>query len=1056
MVVHIIISGSAKKYWYRDGVADIDLVEFTAGTTAAISTLIDVQLTSLTTNDLLKYNGTKWVNTTLVASDIPSLDASKITTGTLTVTVGGTGTSTAFDPGSIIFAGASGIYSQDNSNFFWDNTNKRLGVGISIPTAKIHVKGSGSTLSTYTAQFHNSTGTSNSLTIRDDGFIGIGLSNPSQILDIAGKLAINNNQILYLPNQTNFTGTLIIGNGGGSLSHTTGLEGQYNTFVGIDTGYSNTIGLFNTAIGATSMYSTTSGTKNIAYGYASLYSNITGDNNLAIGYLASYSNTTASNNFAIGFQALQFNTIGIRNHAIGHNALRNITGSYNIGIGYLSGQGISGNAGGKENITIGYFAGASLSTTGDYNIFIGDQAGYINTTGNNNIQVGHNTTGVSITTGHHNVFIGNETGRGLSDNYISTGNYNVIIGAKLQYYNIGSSLSNHVIISDGQGQIRLFSNTVGTVIANSTANTIVPSETLDVFGNIAVSGTRMLSYSTTYTSLFMGGSTGGNSLASGAVLNIFTGPGSGQSITTGNGNISYGHNSLNLLTTGQYNIAIGNVTLSRLTSGYGNTAVGERSQDFNLTGTGNTTMGYAAGKYNTSGNYNVAIGYLAGIGNDSLSDVSYNVWIGESAGAGLRTGATHNVGIGNSALSTLLFSGTDNTVIGYSTGLGIITGSKNTILGANVSGLSSSLSNTIILADGDGVIRWYTNSSGLTGIGTSSPLGKLHVLRSSAVTTTSYAGYFENTNTNTTTDGINKYGIYVTSTGTFTGSTGTATNNYGLYVDSTSGADNNYSAYFANRVGIATLSPLHALHVYGEVGDSEIARFSSQDTTNGYILIEQISNSRQVTIGYIGNIFNIYNAANNSDITFSTTASSVTSEKVRITSIGKVGISTNSPSSWLHIAGSWTTTASLQSGVLMNQTITSRATTSDFVYGMQITPSLISSANSQILYATAIGTYGSTMFSGTGSSVELYALGILDTVEPTMSFNDGNNRTLKLLGPTSGRSAQITSSSTLTVSAGGNLNLQAGTKVVLGGGTSSVDTYITVSTQILLILDILL
>lgn len=52
-------------------------------TSASISTLTDVLLTSLTTGDLLKYNGTKWINTLLSSSDIPNLDMSKITTGNL-------------------------------------------------------------------------------------------------------------------------------------------------------------------------------------------------------------------------------------------------------------------------------------------------------------------------------------------------------------------------------------------------------------------------------------------------------------------------------------------------------------------------------------------------------------------------------------------------------------------------------------------------------------------------------------------------------------------------------------------------------------------------------------------------------------------------------------------------------------------------------------------------------------------------------------------------------------------------------------------------------------
>ena len=35
-----------------------------------------------------------------------------------------------FTPGSIIFAGPSGVLSEDNANFYWDNTNKRLGLGV--------------------------------------------------------------------------------------------------------------------------------------------------------------------------------------------------------------------------------------------------------------------------------------------------------------------------------------------------------------------------------------------------------------------------------------------------------------------------------------------------------------------------------------------------------------------------------------------------------------------------------------------------------------------------------------------------------------------------------------------------------------------------------------------------------------------------------------------------------------------------------------------------------------------------------------------------------------
>jgi len=50
-------------------------------------------------------------------------------TGTLSVARGGTGTGTAFTQGSVIFAGASGVYSQDNTNFFFNDTVNQLRLG---------------------------------------------------------------------------------------------------------------------------------------------------------------------------------------------------------------------------------------------------------------------------------------------------------------------------------------------------------------------------------------------------------------------------------------------------------------------------------------------------------------------------------------------------------------------------------------------------------------------------------------------------------------------------------------------------------------------------------------------------------------------------------------------------------------------------------------------------------------------------------------------------------------------------------------------------------------
>jgi hypothetical protein len=55
---------------------------------------------------------------------------------TLTIT-------TALTTGSVGFIGASGALLQDNANFFWDDTNNRLGLGTNAPTTALDVFGSG-------------------------------------------------------------------------------------------------------------------------------------------------------------------------------------------------------------------------------------------------------------------------------------------------------------------------------------------------------------------------------------------------------------------------------------------------------------------------------------------------------------------------------------------------------------------------------------------------------------------------------------------------------------------------------------------------------------------------------------------------------------------------------------------------------------------------------------------------------------------------------------------------------------------------------------------------
>jgi len=215
--------------------------------------------------------------------------------------------------------------------------------------------------------------------------VGIGDASPTYTLDVAGKIGVNDTQVIYLPDQTDFTGTIYIGDGGGSLSHTSGEEAQFNTAVGYQSLYSNTTGARNTAIGYFSLQQNTTGDFNVASGYNALHDNTTGHNNTASGYFALHMNTTGYDNTAIGASTLYSSLEGNNNTAIGNNALyRNRNGNNNIGLGWGANRF---NRDGSNNTIVGYEAGlvgSDHSKSG--NVFLGYQAGY-SETGDNKLYI---------------------------------------------------------------------------------------------------------------------------------------------------------------------------------------------------------------------------------------------------------------------------------------------------------------------------------------------------------------------------------------------------------------------------------------------------------------------------------------------------------------------------------------------------------------------------------------------------------------------------------------------------------------------------------------------
>jgi hypothetical protein len=243
--------------------------------------------------------------------ETPLADAEIASATTWNAKLGG-----AVSIGQVAFGTAAGVIGGD-AGFTWDNVNKRLGVGTSTPTARLHVQAPGA-LST------------------DIGFL---------VTNSTGTLAIIRAQ---------GDGSVFVGLGAGNVN-----TGAFNSFFGINAGRNNTTGENNTANGFSALLFNTTGNNNTANGVNALGKNTTGNNNTAIGLFALFANTTGGTNTANGVSALESNTTGGSNTGIGANALVfNTTGNNNTAIGLSA---LQSNTTGSSNTANGFNAGRFIA-----------------------------------------------------------------------------------------------------------------------------------------------------------------------------------------------------------------------------------------------------------------------------------------------------------------------------------------------------------------------------------------------------------------------------------------------------------------------------------------------------------------------------------------------------------------------------------------------------------------------------------------------------------------------------------------------------------------------
>ena len=285
------------------------------------------------------------------------------------------GGSAAGSTGQIQFNNA-GSFGAD-SLLFWDNTNKRLGVGATpASTVRLDVRAQGALSTDIAFRVRNSADTRNFLTVNGAGdvfnngaggvatntFYGenVGRSTTAQFNTFFGGACGRNNTT---GQQNDFFGY----NAG--LNNT---NGSNNAFFGNNAGASNTIGDQNSFFGASAGRNSTTAFYNAFFGNNAGVINTTGQQNVFLGFSAGAANTTASFNTYIGTNSAVFQTSGANNTYLGHNSGWKISGGSNL-------------------------------TSADNSLFLGTDTRPLANSQTNQIVIGHNAIGA----GSNTVTLGN-------------------------------------------------------------------------------------------------------------------------------------------------------------------------------------------------------------------------------------------------------------------------------------------------------------------------------------------------------------------------------------------------------------------------------------------------------------------------------------------------------------------------------------------------------------------------------------------------------------------------------------------------------------------------
>lgn len=532
------------------------------------------------------------------------------------------------------------------------------------------------------------------------------------------------------------------------------------------------------------------------------------------------------------------------------------TSTTNTVFGAYAGQSHSGSSA-TYNSWFGYSSGYN-TTTGDYNVGVGTNAGLGITTGSYNTAIGIQTMNSGVTTGSENTVIG-----AAAANILSSGNYNIILGAGINGITTGSR--NIIIgVNDGGGTNSYGGDALATGSGNvfigawngmssSATQTIALSDGGNGSGGtgnlrmyIDSSGNTNFGGDTTPNSFFTVGSTSQFQVNSSGAIAAATG------ITT-TGVLQLTGDAYTGLTAEQKDI---NFNLTRtVTFGAGSTIATQRAFVVGAptyAASSSRTITQAAtmeiqGPAVTGSNATLTSTY--GLVVDASGATAPASPSGSAGAYAIRADYPNTSHTNQAGMLISIAGGTSNdekmalrihrtagnpqtSSIGFYDNGNVNPLQSSAIKSSYVSGgtsgklalfaSSNSTPTEMFSITGDSTTSIGTiNITGLTGINVASPTGVLETSATGAKTS-AYSGVkFTNTATSSTSS-IIKSGLEIVSTGTWSGS---SAKNIGLYVSSVTGGTNNYDAIFngGGNVGIGTTAPTGLLHIVGATSSSGAA-----------------------------------------------------------------------------------------------------------------------------------------------------------------------------------------------------------------------------------------